>query len=157
MITKQFSKEFAGSYITEYGERSISVIEPILRIQRIDNPNLAFGVDAGIFTIIVTPLSILLTGLITYYLYKSSINSNSKIKKLSLSLILGGALGNLFDRLYSGKVVDFINLGITNEIRWNYIFNMADSFITIGMILILFSDFFIKKTKKNDLSTEENI
>ena len=147
------AEEIATDWMTGYGEKSISIIEPIIRIQRIDNPHLAFGLDAGIFTVIITPLTILLTILIGYYLYKSSIGLDLKIKNLSLSLILGGAFGNLFDRLWSGKVVDFISLGITDEIRWNYIFNMADSFITIGMVLLLISDFLFKKTKKNEITS----
>jgi len=144
-------KNIATDWMTEYGEKIISIIEPVLRIQRIDNPHLAFGLDAGVFSVIITPLTILLTILIGYYLYKSAIEFESKVKSLSLSLILGGAFGNLFDRLLNGKVVDFISLGITDDIRWNYIFNMADSFITIGMILLLSSDFLVKKIKKNEI------
>ena len=146
-------EHIATDWMTEYGEKIIPIIEPIIRIQRIDNPHLAFGLDAGIFSVIITPLTVLLTILIGYYLYKSSIDLESKVKSLSLSLILGGAFGNLFDRLLNGKVVDFISLGITDEIRWNYIFNIADSFITIGMILLLSSDFLFKKTKENEIES----
>ncbi|MAV64416.1 MAG: signal peptidase II, partial [Candidatus Marinimicrobia bacterium] len=81
--------------------------------------------------------------------YKSIINNDHKIKILSLAIILGGAFGNLFDRLMSGKVVDFINIGITENLRWNYIFNLADTFITLGMIMIIFSDFFLNRKNSN--------
>ena len=151
-ITKLFSVESFGYWTTFDGQSSIVVINPILKIQRIDNPALAFGIDPGVFGVLINPLTILLTILIIYYLYGSLIKKENKIKSFSLILILGGAFGNLFDRLIHGKVVDFINIGITDTIRWNYIFNLADTFITIGMIMILFSDFLLNKKKENEQS-----
>ena len=65
-------------------------------------------------------------------------------------MILGGAFGNLYDRLTDGAVVDFINLNPMGF--FTFTFNLADSFITIGMILILFSDFFSYQKSKNELS-----
>ena len=72
------------------------------------------------------------------------------IKCISFSLILGGALGNLYDRLLSGAVVDFININPMGF--FPYTFNLADSFITIGMVFILFSDFFVNRKTKNEIS-----
>ena len=62
--------------------------------------------------------------------------------RLSLALILAGAIGNLIDRLLFGKVVDFFDFMIGNY-HW-YIFNVADTAVTIGMILYLYFSFFVQ-------------
>ena len=70
-------------------------------------------------------------------------------KKYFLLLILGGSLGNLFDRLYYQAVPDFIDFHI-NNFHW-FVFNVADIFISIGIIcLILDEIFFNKQLKKNE-------
>ena len=69
------------------------------------------------------------------------------LKKYSLILILGGAIGNFFDRIYYSAVPDFIDLHI-NGFHW-FIFNLADIFITIGVIcLILDEIIFYKKNNE---------
>ena len=131
-------------------ERSMDIHTPLFSISRTDNPHLAFGINIGdSFDIFVNSLTIGLTFLIIYFLYKSSMQYKGTIRCLSLSLILGGAFGNLYDRLINGAVVDFININPMGF--FPFTFNLADSFITIGMILILFSDFFIYKKIKNEL------
>ena len=157
LIIDLFPIKSFNHWTTINGESLLTIINPILKIQRIENPALAFGIEPGIFSVLINPITILLTILIIYYLYKSLTKENNRMKNFSLALILGGAFGNLFDRLINGKVVDFINMGITDDIRWNYIFNLADTFITIGMIILLFSDLFIKKKKKNDRQKDKNI
>ena len=97
-----------------------------------------------------------MTLLIAAYLYKVS-NKKNTLLSLSLTLILGGALGNLFDRLYSNAVVDFIWVGFTHDIRWDYIFNLADTFITIGMIMLIVSDLIIRKKKKNGRENSKTV
>ena len=69
-------------------------------------------------------------------------------KKYSLISIIGGALGNLFDRVYYSAVPDFIDIHI-NDFHW-FIFNVADIFITIGVICLILDElFFYKKTNEN--------
>ena len=84
-------------------------------------------------------LSMLVSAYIIYLLAKS----NEQIESLGLSLILGGAIGNGVDRLYYGYVVDFIDLHLSN-LHWPA-FNFADTFITIGAIIFVFSIFLDKK------------
>ena len=64
--------------------------------------------------------------------------------RISLALIMAGALGNLVDRLRSGEVTDFFHFKIGDYWEW-YIFNIADSAVTIGIILYLLHSFFIIK------------
>ena len=103
----------------------VDILNPILIFKRIENKGIAFGIDGnGDFNYILTPLTIILTIAIIVYLYKTS-RKNSRLTNLSIALILGGAIGNLFDRIVSGEVVDFIWVGLTEDIRWDFIFNLA--------------------------------
>jgi signal peptidase II len=99
--------------------------------------------------VLVTIISIAIALYLAFLLYNSK--KFVYIEKLSLSLILGGAIGNLIDRIliyipnstYAG-VIDFIDIGIVDH-RW-YIFNIADSAITVGIIFYLvYSTFFEDK------------
>tara|TARA_X000000950_G_scaffold182901_1_gene221634 strand:- start:50 stop:508 length:459 start_codon:yes stop_codon:yes gene_type:complete len=85
-------------------------------------------------------LSMLVSAYIIYLLVKSI----DLIESIGLSLILGGAIGNGVDRLYYGYVVDFIDLHL-NNFHWPA-FNFADTFITLGAIIFVFS---IISNKKN--------
>ena len=67
-----------------------------------------------------------------------------QIAKFALSLIIAGALGNIIDRFIDGKVTDFLHLEIFNNSF--FVFNLADAFITIGAVLIIYFEI-IKKLK----------
>ena len=111
---------------------SIVVIKNVLHFTLVHNTGIAFGLfkDCGMVFIII-PL--ILTGLLIYniYFYRHSVNLN-RTYIVAFSLILGGAIGNLIDRIWLGYVVDFIDLRV-----WP-VFNVADSAITIGGAVILF-------------------
>ena len=65
------------------------------------------------------------------------------LEKYSFTMILGGSLGNIFDRLTYSAVPDFINFHY-KSFHW-FIFNVADIFITLGVFLLIFKEFFTKK------------
>ena len=71
------------------------------------------------------------------------ITKNDGFKKYSLLMILGGALGNVFDRIFYGAVPDFLDFHIGN-FHW-FIFNVADIFISLGVILLIILEIFFKK------------
>ena len=103
----------------------------------INNSGAAFGIMSGNMIILI-----LITIFLIYYIIREiKKNYDNNISLLSLTLILGGALGNLIDRIFRGYVVDFLSFKI-----FGYeaaIFNVADIFITVGvflMIIILFKD-----------------
>ena len=85
-------------------------------------------------------LSILISVYIVFLIFKSQLN----IELIGLSLILSGALGNGFDRIYHQYVIDFIDFHI-GDYHWPA-FNLADSFISVGAILFIFS---MLKSSKN--------
>ena len=65
------------------------------------------------------------------------------LEKMGFSMIIGGSLGNLFDRIYYSSVPDFIDFHI-NNFHW-FIFNVADIFISLGVLLLIFLEIFSKK------------
>lgn len=158
LIKIKFPIGFDGVFTTSEGLYEIPIIEPILMIKRISNKGIAWGIDGdGSFAYILTPITIILTIVIIVLLYRSS---NEKYKTrgtynlFALSLILGGALGNLFDRIFYGEVVDFI--GLFQNV-FPFIFNLADTFVTIGMTILLFSDLFYKQQLKNEKQQNQSI
>lgn len=110
---------------------SIPVLGDVLRFTYVENPGIAFGIrvaNGWIFTV----LSIIASIGITYYLITQW--KESQWIKSSLALILGGAIGNLIDRIAFSKVVDFVDVGIGNT-RWP-VFNVADSAVVVGMCIL---------------------
>jgi len=110
--------------------RSIKAIPGVLNITLVLNDGAAFGLFKGksVFFVFIA-LAIIIV--ITAYLIKSRPLNRSV--SIGLGLILGGAVGNLVDRIAFGSVIDFIDLGI-----WP-VFNIADSCITIGAAVLVFS------------------
>ena len=89
-------------------------------------------------------LSFLIISLITF-LFFWLFQSDSKFEKMSVSLIIGGALGNLYDRIIFRAVPDFIDLHYL-DFHW-FVFNVSDIIITIGILLLLINDLFSKKNE----------
>ena len=110
--------------------QSVEVIGNFFNLTYVKNTGAAFSIFTGqkIFLIVV---SIVLIGVFLYYINSQKITRNIEI--ISYGLVLGGALGNLIDRICYGYVIDFLDF---NLFGYNYpIFNLADCFIVIGFIL----------------------
>lgn len=110
---------------------------PFLNFTFVENKGIAFGIlhKGGdlkhLILLVVTILAIILL----FYLFYSVKNFSIK-RAIIFGLIAGGALGNLYDRIFNGAVVDFIEIYYKN-FHWP-VFNIADTFITCGIILIFF-------------------
>ena len=116
-----------------------------LNISLIWNEGIAFGLlsfDQGNLYNLLTFLIILIIFFIIVMILKSS-----GFKKYALLLILGGALGNIFDRLMYKAVPDFIDFHV-GDFHW-FIFNVADIFVTLGVIFMILLEF-IDNDKVND-------
>jgi len=110
----------------------VRIIKGFLYITYVKNTGAAFSIFRN-NTIFLIILSILVIGLLFYYLNKKE--SISKLENISYGLILGGALGNLFDRITYGYVIDFIDIYI---FKYDYpVFNIADMAIVIGVIILI--------------------
>ncbi|MCU0412270.1 MAG: signal peptidase II [Bacteroidetes bacterium] len=155
-VTKLLVKGFTVPILGWYHEgmylgQSIPVIGDFLRLTFIENPGMAFGIEIG-GRLFITLFSVIASIGIGYYLYR--IRNEAFVVRLSLALILAGALGNLIDRifygvifgeapLFYGKVVDFVDVDFFNinllgvhMSRWA-VFNVADSCVSIGVVLML--------------------
>jgi signal peptidase II len=129
--------------------QSKPIIQDLLHFTYVTNDGMAFGLSFPGGRHVLLIMTILLTGFIVGFLWKEK--NGHPLIKYGLALILSGAIGNLIDRLLYGKVVDFLDLMIGN-FHW-YIFNIADSSVTIGMILFIIHSVYIEQKKTNDKLT----
>jgi len=118
--------------------RSIPVITGLFDITHILNPGGAFGLMAGMSavmrTIVFLFISSMAVGLIFYFYCKTP--PTYKLLATGFALIFGGAIGNLIDRVRFGTVVDFLDFYIGNH-HWPA-FNIADSAITVGILIFIY-------------------
>ena len=127
------SKSLANSYLA-FGQLSATSV-PFIDLLLIYNSGIAFGIfdRSGDFA---SNLLLIVTLFITTYLIWLTIKETNNKNKISLSFISGGAIGNVLDRINDGSVTDFLYLEIYNYSL--FVFNLADAFITIGAILIIY-------------------
>tara|TARA_X000000368_G_scaffold118153_1_gene92314 strand:- start:1947 stop:2534 length:588 start_codon:yes stop_codon:yes gene_type:complete len=138
-----YSKHIALNNL-EYGNLNETFF-PLVNFLLIYNSGIAFGIfdDKGIYA---SYFLLVITLLISIYLIWLIYNEENFKKKIALSFVTGGAFGNTLDRLNDGKVTDFLHLEIMNFSF--FVFNLADLFITIGAILIIYFEIIYKP--KND-------
>lgn len=131
LLIDQGSKYIVKTTMTLY--ESIPVIPNIFHLTYIENPGAAFGLLANqrVFFVIITV--IILTTIIYFY-YK--LKGENLILRVALGMVVGGAIGNLIDRLRIGAVTDFLDFRI-----WP-VFNIADSAIVVGMIYLAYQIIF---------------
>ena len=111
---------------------SIVIIKDFFNITYVRNTGAAWSILSG-FRIGLVIVSLVIIGFIVYYVYKNKISS--MMEKIGYSMILGGALGNLLDRIFYGYVIDFLDFKIFG---YNYpVFNLADTFIVIGVFMLI--------------------
>ena len=125
--------------------QSIPVIENFFYLTYVTNDGMAFGLSLPGGQIVLSGLSIIMT-IVLGYLFWLERHGHILIK-LALSLIIAGAIGNLFDRVSYGEVVDFIHIKLGSFWEW-YIFNIADTSVSIGMILFLIHSFYFQDESK---------
>ena len=116
-------------------------ISKFINIQLIWNEGVAFGLFAfndKFFYNLITGFIIIIIIILIFFIRRSI-----GIEKYSFLIILAGALGNVFDRFIYSAVPDFIDIHYQN-FHW-FIFNVADIFITLGVLLLIFSELLIKK------------
>jgi len=127
---------------------SIPVIEGIFHITYIENPRTSFGLfeyNSSFFVI-----AVLISVILAISIYKKIIFKKDPFMYIPLTLLLGGAVGNLIDRVrIDGKVIDFIDFRI-----WP-VFNFADSAIVCGMLVLLIHVLFHAPEKEDEGEREE--
>ncbi len=126
-------------YLTKYivlnrfsVNESIIIIKNFLKFTYIKNTGAAFGLLSGNIIVLI-----LITVVLLFYLLKEFKNSKNKLNITAYTLIISGAIGNLIDRIFRKYVVDFISFTLFGHDM--AIFNVADTYITIGVILLLYN------------------
>lgn len=129
LVLDQLTKAWLTSFLAP--GQSVDVLDDLLRLVHGQNAGGLFGLLQG-QALPFALVSLVVVGLIVAYHARSGHNPYLSI---TLGLLLGGALGNLLDRVRLGYVVDFVDAGI-GSVRW-YTFNVADAAISIAILLLL--------------------
>jgi signal peptidase II len=135
VVLDQLTKTWA---VAALSDGPISVVGDTVVLQLARNPGGAFSFVSGAG---VTPLLALIAIGVTIYLLRMVGRTDDRLMLVALALVLGGALGNLLDRFFRspgflrGEVIDFVSIG------WWPIFNVADSALSIGIVLLLVASF----------------
>jgi signal peptidase II len=137
-VTKLYIQHALGPF------DNIPAIPNLLRIVHVENPGAAFGVLAegnpAVRALILIGVSFLVMCLVVAALWMRSVTEDALLNFLALGAILGGAAGNLYDRILHGTVTDFIEVFHGS---WSFpAFNVADSAITVGAACLLLSTLF---------------
>ncbi len=146
-IIDRISKLLIINSLTSHEDYGL-IITSFLNFNLIWNEGIAFGLfsfDNKLFYNLLTILIGSITIVIIWLMFKSR-----GFEKLSFLMIIGGSFGNIFDRIYYSAVPDFIDLHFNNY-HW-FIFNVADIFITLGIMFLISIEIFGLKKRKNENS-----
>ncbi len=145
LVLDQLTKLWVVSNIIPRGSREI--IEGFARLRYTENTGAAFGLFQG-WTGVLSVLAVVVV--VAIVASAQRVGSGSRTSMLALGLVTGGAIGNLIDRVRLGYVVDFIEVyaarvNVNNTVYTFPVFNVADSAISIGVILLLLTLFMQKE------------
>jgi len=149
LVTIFFLDRVSKLYILNIFEKENVVdiyVNNFLNIILVWNSGIGFGLlsfDSSVIYNFVTILIVLINIVILYLALQSN-----NLKGYLFVIILGGSLGNLFDRIYYSAVPDFIDLNY-NNFHW-FVFNVADIFITVGIMCLILVELFFNKQELND-------
>ncbi len=144
-----YSKEQIFAILDEISVKENTIhleiqVTSFFSLVKVWNRGVSFGMlnDLENGKYLISIVNILISGVLFVWLYRN----NSKYLMWAISLIIGGAMGNLFDRFKNDAVADFLDFHISSY-HWPA-FNLADSIVFIGVALLLLENFFIKKDEK---------
>ena len=140
LIIDQYSKFIVDSTLS-VGE-TVPVIDNFFNLTYVQNRGVAFGLFQGKIDI-VSILALVAICLILFYFCKN-FKKISFLERIAYTMIFAGAIGNMIDRLFRGFVIDMLDFrGI-----WSFIFNFADVWINIGVVLIIVEHVFFNRKKR---------
>jgi len=125
--------------LTNFSE-SVYFVNDYLNFDLIWNIGIGFGIMSTNSSVIYNLITFTIGFIILFLLYIFLISQ--KLEKISYSIIIGGALGNFYDRLVFNAVPDFIDIHYKN-FHW-FTFNVADIFISVGVLIFILSNWFVK-------------
>ena len=138
-----------GLHIREVGQ--IRVLEPIFNLTFVLNRGVSFGLLTGGETgrWLLTVFSIAVAGLLAFW----ATRADRRLLITAIGLIMGGALGNVIDRIRFGGVVDFLDF---SGLYFPWVFNVADSAISIGVVLLIADSFISERSAKVGAAYEKS-
>ena len=138
-----------GLHIREVGQ--IRVLEPIFNLTFVLNRGVSFGLLTGGETgrWLLTVFSIAVAGLLAFW----ATRADRRLLITAIGLIMGGALGNVIDRIRFGGVVDFLDF---SGLYFPWVFNVADSAISIGVVLLILDSFVSERSAKVGAAHEKS-
>ncbi|MFT4956452.1 MAG: signal peptidase II [Brevundimonas sp.] len=138
-----------GLHIREVGQ--IRVLEPIFNLTFVLNRGVSFGLLTGGETgrWLLTVFSIAVAGLLAFW----ATRADRRLLITAIGLIMGGALGNVIDRIRFGGVVDFLDF---SGLYFPWVFNVADSAISIGVVLLIADSFISERSAKVGAAHEKS-
>jgi signal peptidase II len=140
VLVDQYTKALAAQRLKQ---DSIPVIRDVFHLTYVKNTGAAFGILKDSNTLFIIMTSIILIGLVVALI---ALRPQSLLLKISTGLVVGGALGNLIDRICLGFVIDFFDFRIINY----PVFNIADSCVVVGAILICTYILFFDRKKGSE-------
>ena len=141
VLADQISKTVVRNTMSLY--ESIPVIPEFFHLTYVTNDGMAFGINFPLGIYVFSAISIIFTGFLFWYLW--SIKDDEIVVRTGVALILAGAIGNLIDRIFLGEVVDFLDFMI-GDFHW-YVFNLADSCVTVGLGFVLYDSLILNRKK----------
>jgi signal peptidase II len=133
VLADQFTKHLVMTWLAEGQSRDVVPwLTPIFRVTHVTNTGAVFGLFRGWGDFFMIIAVVVIVAIIVYYY---QIPDGQRLVRLALGLQLGGAIGNLVDRLRQGSVVDFIDLNFWPLREWP-VFNLADSSLVAGTTLL---------------------
>ncbi len=128
----QLTKALVLRFLPAEGDSAV-LLPGVFRFTHVDNTGVAFGLlkDARWAYMIVSVIALILV-----FVYLWVAGRKNRLETVSISLILGGGIGNMIDRIFRGYVVDFLDFCAFPKI-WNYVFNVADACVCVGVALLV--------------------
>jgi len=145
VLADQASKAIVRKTMSLY--ESIPVIPEFFHFTYVTNDGMAFGINFPFGIYIFSTISIIFTCFLFWYLW--TIQEHGIVIRTGIALILAAAIGNLIDRVLLGEVVDFLDFMIGN-FHW-YVFNIADSCVTVGMGFVLYDSLILERKQTSSI------
>ncbi len=147
LVLDQVTKAIIVATIAPPGPRSVEVAGDFIRLSFVTNTGAAFGLFEGRAEALAVVSLIAVPALL---LSRAYLSDQRLLMRICLGMLVGGALGNLIDRIRLGYVVDFVDVGI-GSLRWPS-FNVADSSFVVGVIVIIALSTIFSAAKRAEVS-----
>lgn len=151
VVLDQLTKAWiiSGLDLREVGR--VEVLPPILNFTWVENRGVSFGLFGdGSARWLLSLFSVVVSGVLGWW----ALRADRRLLISAIGLVMGGAIGNVIDRIRFGFVVDFIDFSGTRVFPW--VFNVADSAITIGVILLILDSLLSERAAKVGLAAEKS-